>query len=296
MNMFDCVIIGGGPAGLLAATYMARYRRRTCIIDAGASRARKIPSSHNYPGYIQIGGTEILHRLRDQAQRYEVELLNAEVTSLEKREGGFVASGGTEVRGRFVILATGLVDRTPPVEGFTEIEDSGDLRFCPICDGYEAIDRRVGVIGAIHTAGKKALFLRTYTKRVCLFPIGDGAPGATCTEELTRAGVDIAGRPERIEKTSETTLKVFTKSGDHYIVDALYPALGADVRSGLATKLGACRTSTGTLKVDDHQQTTVDGLYAAGDVVTDLHQLSVAFGHAALAATQIHQRLPANRR
>ena len=84
--MFDCVIIGGGPAGLLAATYLARYRRHTCVIDAGASRARKIPSSHNYPGFLQIGGTEILRRLRDQAEKYGVELLNEEVTSLEKRE------------------------------------------------------------------------------------------------------------------------------------------------------------------------------------------------------------------
>jgi len=146
----------------------------------------------------------------------------------------------------------------------------------------------------IHAAGKKALFLRTYTRRVTLFPIGDGASDATCREELTMAGVDIAGGPERIEKTSDTTLKVLTHSGDQHIVDALYPALGCDVRSGLATRLGACCTSTGTLKVDDHQQTTVDGLYAVGDVVTDLHQLSVAFRHAALAATQIHQRLPAN--
>jgi thioredoxin reductase (NADPH) len=200
------------------------------------------------------------------------------------------------VRGRFVILATGLVDCTPPIQGFAEIEASGNLRFCPICDGYEAIDTRVGVIGDIHAAGKKALFLRTYTSRVWLFLIGDDASDPTCSQQLSRAGVDIAGRPERIEKTSDTTLKVLTRSGDHYILDALYPALGCDVRSGLATKLGACCTSTGTLKVDDHQQTTVNGLYAAGDVVTDLHQLSVAFGHAALAATQIHQRLPANRR
>jgi thioredoxin reductase (NADPH) len=294
--MFDCVIIGGGPAGLLAATYLARYRRHTCVIDAGASRARKIPSSHNYPGFLQIGGTEILRRLRDQAEKYDVELLNAEVTSLEKREGAFHAGGGTEVSGRFVILATGLVDRTPSLKGFSEIEASGNLRFCPICDGYEAMDARVGVLGDIHAAGKKALFLRTYTRRVCLFPLGDDVSDATCREELTRAGVDIAGRPDRIEKTSDTTLKVLTQAGDQFIVDALYPSLGCDVRAGLATKLGACCSSTGTLKVDDHQQTSVNGLYAAGDVVTDLHQLSVAFGHATLAATQIHQRLPANLR
>jgi thioredoxin reductase (NADPH) len=225
-----------------------------------------------------------------------VELLKGEVTSLEKREGGFVAAGGTEVSGRFVILATGLVDRTPAIEGFEEIESSGNLRFCPICDGYEAIDTRVGVLGGVHAAGKKALFLRTYTSHVWLFPLEDDASDRTYREQLTRAGVNIAGRPERIEKTSGTTLNVLTQSGDQFIIDALYPSLGCDIRAGLATKLGACCTKAGTLKVDDHQQTTVNGLYAAGDVVTDLHQLSVAFGHAALAATHIHQRLRPNPR
>jgi thioredoxin reductase (NADPH) len=79
-------------------------------------------------------------------------------------------------------------------------------------------------------------------------------------------------------------------------VDALYPALGCNVRSDLATGLGASSTENGNLEVDDHQRTTIEGLYAAGDVVTDLHQLSVAFGHAVIAATDIHNRLPANPR
>jgi thioredoxin reductase (NADPH) len=85
-----------------------------------------------------------------------------------------------------------------------------------------------------------------------------------------------------------------TESGEHYELDALYPALGCTVRSDLATALGASSTENGNLVFDDHQRTTVDGLYAAGDVVTDLHQLSVAFGHSAIAATDIHNRLAPN--
>jgi thioredoxin reductase len=87
-----------------------------------------------------------------------------------------------------------------------------------------------------------------------------------------------------------------TENGERHELDALYPALGCTVRSNLATALGASCTENGNLVVNDHQGTTVEGLYAAGDVVTDLHQLSVAFGHAAIAATDIHNTLPPNPR
>jgi len=91
-------------------------------------------------------------------------------------------------------------------------------------------------------------------------------------------------------------MAVVTQAGDTHEVDALFPALGCTVRSDLAIGLGASATENGNLEVDDHQRTTTGGLYAAGDVVTDLHQLSVAFGHAAIAATDIHNRLPPNPR
>ena len=103
--------------------------------------------------------------LRDQAQKYGVELLNEEVISVEKTRGGFVASGGTAVSGRFVILATGLVDRTPNLEGFAEIEAAGKLRFWPVCDGYEAIDTRVGVLG--DSCGRKEGSFPAHVHQAC---------------------------------------------------------------------------------------------------------------------------------
>jgi thioredoxin reductase (NADPH) len=105
--------------------------------------------------------------------------------------------------------------------------------------------------------------------------------------------VRIIGKLKQIRQATEKTV---TQRGESHEVDALYPALGCIVHFDLATGLGASSTENGNLEVDDHQRTTVDGLYAAGDVVTDLHQLSVAFGHAAIAATDIHNRLPRNPR
>jgi thioredoxin reductase (NADPH) len=113
--------------------------------------------------------------------------------------------------------------------------------------------------------------------------------------KLTASGIAIAGKPKRIVRAAEG-LAVTVEAGASYEVDILYPALGCTVRSDLAVSLGAASTDVGTLRVDDHQQTTVEGIYAIGDVVSDLHQISVATGHAALAATAIHNRLRENPR
>jgi thioredoxin reductase (NADPH) len=296
-SLLDCLIIGGGPAGLLAATYLGRYRRRVKVVDAGESRAAKIPESHNYPGFFGIGGPELLSRLRAQANRYGAEIVVGHVTSVHKEmDDTFVAtSSDVRLQARFILLATGLVDHCPPIDGKADDCKSDGIRFCPICDGYEAIDRRVGVIGDMTGGGKKALFLRTYTKDVSLF-LTKETIDAACQEKLRENNIAVVKRVKQIRHASGNAITILTQSGHSYELDALYPAIGCDVNSELATSLGAACTEDGNLQVDDHQRTTVDGLYAAGDVVTDLHQLSVAFGHAAIAATDIHNRLPNNPR
>jgi thioredoxin reductase (NADPH) len=294
--MLDCLVIGGGPAGLLAAVYLGRYRRSVQVIDAGESRAATIPESHNYPGFFGIAGPELLRRLNAQAREYGAELVSGRVTALRKEGETFVARcSGSDVSARFVLLATGLVDHCPPIEGQPANCPSDVIRFCPICDGYEAIDRRVGVLGDIKGGGKKALFLRTYTRDVSLF-LTDETADADWQEKLTKANVKIVGELQQVRQGGENTVIIATRQGEAHELDALYPALGCLVRSDLATLLGASATENGNLEVDDHQRTTIEGLYAAGDVVTDLHQLSVAFGHAAIAATDIHNKLPANPR
>jgi thioredoxin reductase (NADPH) len=293
--MFDCLIIGGGPAGLLAAIYLGRYRRRVLVIDAGESRAAKIPESHNYPGFLGIAGTELLLRLREQAEEYGAQVLGGWVTSLRRDGERFVASfQDRDIEAFFVLLATGLIDRCPLIEGAPE-GPSDLIRFCPICDGYEAIDKRVGVLGDLQSAGKKALFLRTYTKDVMVFKTEASVATEDTQKALQESKLTILDKPREL-KLDKNQIVIVTESGSIHQLDAIYPAIGCNVRSELATALGASCTETGNLLVDNHQQTTVQGLYAAGDVVTDLHQLSVAFGHAAIAATDIHNRLPTNYR
>lgn len=293
--MLDCLIIGGGPAGLTAAIYLARYRRRLTVVDAGKSRAALIPESHNYPGFQGIAGPALLERLRDQARRYGAELRHGTVTALRRDADGFIADvGGETLRARTVLMATGLVDKKPETEGLADGIVHGAIRFCPICDGYEAMDRRIGVLGPFETAAHKALFMRTYSRDVRLFAT-DRIGAAGLSGELAAAGVTVAGIAARVDPSAEG-VSVTVEDGKTHVLDVLYPVLGCVVRSDLAAALGAECSPVGTLSVDDHQRTSVDGLFGAGDVVADLHQLSVATGHAAIAATAIHNRLARNDR
>jgi thioredoxin reductase (NADPH) len=294
--VLDCLIVGGGPAGLTAAIYLARFRRNVSVVDAGKSRAALIPESHNYPGFRGIAGRELLARLREQASSYGVPLEQGRVTELQhgSRDDFTAKVGMQEISARRVLIASGLVDEEPGVPGLTDAIYDGAIRFCPICDGYEATDRRIGVLGSMSSAGSKSLFLRTYSRDVTLFATDGEATGRSeRLAELRQAGVALAPTPMKVEHEPGCAV-VTCKDGTQHNIDVLYPALGCTIHSDLALGLGAAANEIGNLVVDDHQKTSVEGLYAAGDVVSDLHQLSVAIGHAAIAATAIHNGLPRN--
>ena len=280
-DRLDCLIIGAGPAGLVAATYLARFRRRVAVVDAGNSRAAWIPTSHNCPGFpLGVSGPTLLHRLREQAETYAVSVTAGCITSLQHGDGGFVAldAQAREWRAASVVLATGIVDRLPEIVGGEALRkraiDTGVLRLCAVCDGYEASDERIGVLGPGDDARRHAEFLATFSRNVEAIPT-DSAVAVHCSE--TACAVEFA-------------------DGSRREYDTLYPVLGSDVQSQLARALGADVDEEGALRTDAHLQTSITGLYAIGDVVSALNQIAVAVGHAAIAATAIHNRLAPNPR
>jgi len=291
----DCLIVGAGPAGLTASIYLARFRRKIKAIDAGASRASLIPVSHNYPGFPEgISGNDLLARCRAQALRYGASIDSGLVTRIEKVDDSFVATCGNDrLVAKTILLATGVVDIEPVLPNLKDAIRCGYIRHCPICDGYEVIDKKVAVIGSGKGGLNEALFLKCYTADLTLLTLGkDMALTDDDREILRQAKIRVIEEPIGevcFEQGKIGTIRM--ESGRTHEFDALYSSLGAAIRSDLAVQVGAECDPEGHLIVDDHLRTSVPGLYAAGDVVSSLNQISVATGHAAIASTTIHNSL-----
>jgi thioredoxin reductase (NADPH) len=290
----DCAIIGGGPAGLTAAVYLARYRRSIAVFDKGESRLALIPRSHNCPGYPDgIPGTELLSRLRAQSEQYGVTLYNEEVTAIRRAATGeFEVIAQTQrVTSRTVLLATGIADVQPAMANLSSAIRTGHVRLCPVCDGYEVIGKEVAVLGPPDKAIEKALFLRPYTDKLTVLLTDVTDVNEQQRAVLAHAGITLHEQPISDLFIEGDEITAVLKDESRLGIEVLYPALGGVVRSNLATDLGAHCLPSGYLEVDTHQRTSIPGLYAAGDVVNELNQICVAMGHAAIAATDIYNTL-----
>jgi thioredoxin reductase (NADPH) len=295
-TILDCLIVGGGPAGLMAAVYLGRYRRSALVVDDGASRVAMIPKTRNVLGFPEgIAGAELLERMREHAARYDVPMALGRVERLARRAGGgFEAQAGSRtVRARTVILATGARDVEPDVPGLAPSLKSGQVRYCPVCDGFETQGRRVAVLGREFHGLRESAFLADFRNQVTWLSLGsEHAVGDGELARLRQLGVLIApGEPRHIRCEPGRGVLVEMQDGQLLEFDVLYPALGLTHASELATALGARAQEDGQLEVDMHLQTSVPGLYAAGDVAVGLNQINVAAGHAAIAATAIHNSL-----
>jgi len=289
----DVLIVGGGPAGLTAAIYLARFRRSVILLDALQSRAAKIPRSHNYPGFVDgITGSALLESLRKQLDAYPVRRVNAYAEHAWHDGDGFGVRWPTgSARGKLMLLATGVDDIAPPTPYELESLRNGTLRYCPICDGYEVIGREVGVYADGAAGVGEAIYLRHFTPHITLF-MQAGAAALTDEDRTRLAEADIRCVEEPLRSVHSWNERVTVVHGESETsCDSLYCALGVRVHATLALALGAECDETRYLAVDAHQQTTVDGLYAAGDVTQGLNQIVVATGGAAVAASAMHRRL-----
>jgi len=294
----DCLIVGGGPAGLTAAIYLARFHLRVMVVDEGRSRALLIPRSHNVPGFPEgISGEDLLARMREHARRYGAELVKGRIDDIRQAPSGFTArSTDATWSARSVLLATGVTNRRPDIDDdiHSEALARGHLRYCPVCDGYEVSGQNVAVLGPDERAVSEAEFLRSFTDRVTLVSTEGQGFEADLRRRLERIGATIRLGPVEGMRLLASGLEVATAVRAE-IYDAVYPALGSSIHSRLAKTLGATATEDGCIEVDRHQRTTIKHLYAAGDVVYGLDQISVCNGQAAIAAVAIRNDLSAEK-
>lgn len=293
-SLLDCLVIGGGPAGLTAALYLARFRRSVTIVDAGASRAALIPRTYNHPGFPGgIRGARLLERMRRQVRDMGVTIAPETATRIDPLpRGGFEVLAGSLRLARHVILATGIADRLPPLPDARAAILSGRLRLCPVCDAYELTGLPVAVVGADGHAASEALFLSHYTRQVSLLTLG--APQQLSDHErtcLTNAGVVMDAAADWSWDMTGPGVTLHRPGTAPREFRAVYSGLGADARTALAERIGAKLAADGRILADDHQETSVAGLFVAGDLTPGLNQIGTAMAQGQIAASRIHSLL-----
>ena len=304
-DLYDCIVIGAGPAGLSASLFLARYLRRTLTFHHNSPRNEYAHGVHGFLGHHGIRPGELLARGRDEVTAHGGLIVEACVTGVEKVSPEhfrvFVGSEGTESKtfeARRLVLATGLRDLTPDCPGFREFYGLS-VHHCPDCDGYEVKDKRVAVLGHGHNSAAFAANLLTWTKRLTL--LTDQSEISTSDrEKLT--GLDIAVRTETVvalegDKQTGQLERVLFSEGEPLECDALFFNLGTELATDFHKTLG-CRLDEecGLVWVDDTQQTSIEGVYAAGDVTPHSQLAVVAAAEGAMAAIHIHRSLSSEER
>ncbi|MGH9225838.1 MAG: NAD(P)/FAD-dependent oxidoreductase [Acidimicrobiales bacterium] len=286
----DAFVVGGGPAGLSAATWLARHRRRVGLVDAGERRNRWVDLTHGYLGADPVDPKDLVERATAALLAYPTaERIEGRATTAEARPDGTFAIGtdgdaGHSYTARRIVLATGVEDSFPDVEGFFE-HYGADVFHCPTCDGYEARDRRVVVFGWSEHVSGFALDLLNWAAEVTVVTDGTEFEGdAECRAALARHRVDVLEDDAVALVGRRGALECVRLRGGRTIpCELAFFSIGHRPRNDLAVYLGCALTPEGCIVVDGNCQTTVPGVYAAGDVVPGLQVVQVAAAQGTVA-------------
>lgn len=300
----DVLVVGGGPAGSAAATWLGRYRRRTLLVDAGEPRNRSVEQVNGVPGLDPIAPDELAAQLRRGLTAYpHVTRVDGRVTAIERRDhgagdGGFVATlaDGTTLAARRVVLATGVSDRFPDLGRF-EAHYGADVFHCPSCEGFDARDKDVVVLGwgpHIPAFGSELL---DWARSVTI--VTDGPLPQVSVAQLD-ACRDLGMTFVTDDPAEELVGERGAMQGVRLTSGRLLPAgiaffsIGHDANTTLATSLGCDLDDDGVIVVDDEARTSVEGVYACGDVTPGMQLVAVALGKGTTAgvacAKSLHGR------
>jgi thioredoxin reductase (NADPH) len=289
---FEVMVIGGGPAGMSAALYLARYDRQVALFDTGHGRSSWHQINHNYLGFPGgIAARELRERGRQQLAEYQqVTLREHKIESLQRQNGRFYARGQAgEWSSQAVILCTGVVDHYPHFNGWEDYVGRS-MFWCITCDGFGCKDARVVVVGNTSDAACEALQLRRFTPYITVVTDSAECEIAELFQERLR-GANIPLIHDKIaaaEGTDGNFRAIYLESGHRIETDQLFTQHGSTPNTKLAKDVGVLVSATGFIHVDTEQKTNVAGFYAAGDVTRlHSHQVSTAVhegGQAASAA------------
>jgi thioredoxin reductase (NADPH) len=290
----EALIIGGGLAGLCAAIYLGRARRKTLLIDSGKSMARWEPEVQNYLGFPHgISGADLLTLGRHQARAYGVDFAEDELRSGVRENGCFVLEGRHgNYRGSRLLLATGAFHIPPDIEGVKECLGHS-IFFCKDCDAYRVQGKRLAIYGRSNEAAEYALAMLSFSSHVVL--VTDGQRPAwdqAHAEWLSEYGIRIYAQTIVRAAHQDNQLQLLCLSdGNQIRLDALFTTRGDIYLNKLAKGLGANLDAEGQIVIDANGATNVPGLYAAGCVTPANCQMIIAAGQGAVAAQAMNKSL-----
>ncbi|HEX8465967.1 MAG TPA: NAD(P)/FAD-dependent oxidoreductase [Abditibacterium sp.] len=299
-EIYDCAIIGGGPAGLAAAVGLGRALRKTALFDAGEGRTVWNQLNENYLGFPNgIRARELVRRGRAQAERFGAELRAEKVQSVTRQGQLFCLDlpgddgSSSSLRARSLIMATGVTDVWPDFPGARRYVGKS-LFWCITCDGFRCRDARVVVLGNVDEAATTALQLLNYTSRVSfLCSEAQSLISPQKRRQMQRRGIPFfSGRLVKAKGAKGQLQALWTESGECIELDFLFSMLGQVPNSQLAAGLGATLVERGCIKVDSEQKTNVPGVFAAGDVTNlPAQQVATAVHQGTLAAASANYYL-----
>lgn len=297
MTLHDAAVVGGGPAGLTAALWLARYRKRVVVVDSGEQRNRWVEHAHGYLGFDPCSPADLLARGREDLARYpEASLRSGTVGTARRNDDNtftlLLKDLAEPVHAKRVVLATGVTDAFPEIDRFFE-HYGADVFHCPSCDGYEAKGRDVVALGWSDAMTGFALTLRGWAKSVTV--VTDGRPfegDEDCDRQLRAAGIRLVEDDAVAFVGERGALEgVRLRGGETLPAQLAFFSIAHHFRADLADQLGCERNGDGCVVVDREGCTTVPGVYAAGDLVPGLHLIQVAAATGAMAGVACAQSL-----
>jgi thioredoxin reductase len=293
-GIYDCIIVGAGPAGLSAALMLGRCRRTVLVCDIGHPRNARSSGLHNYLTRDGIIPAEFLELARQDVQRYpSVEFRTVEVLDATTSSDGFrvVCADGRQVSARKLLLATGVVDELPDLSGLAPLYGTS-VHHCPYCDGWEWREQPLAVYGCGDEGLALALGLTVWTDDLVLCTDGPSRLAQKDLDQLYAQGIEMReDRLLRLEGTDGQLERIVFQNGDVLPRRALFVCSGQHQRSALARKLGARFTSKGAVDTGTCEATEVPGLYVAGDSSKEAQFAIVAAAEGAEAGMAINKAL-----
>ena len=297
--MYDLIIIGAGSAGLPAGMYASRYKLKNIII--GEMPGGALSTSHcveNFPGVLSAPGAEIMNNFKKHAENAGSEILQDRVEVVSKiGENHFSVStmGGKNFDAKRILLATGNTYKMLGIPGEKEFYGQG-VSYCATCDGNFYKNLTVGVVGAGNTAITEALYLAEIAKEVHIFVRGDVIRAENIWTEKAKNTPNIIfhmnTQVTEVQGSMMGVTGVMLNTGENLALDGLFVAIGSTPITHIVDNLSPQKDEEGCLVVDKRQETTIPGLYAAGDVTTNsnkFRQTIMSAAEGCLAANSIHE-------